>query len=201
MYQEFVDIVNFQEGIIIKKDDDEYLVQTDDGIYRAYVASSCMLRPDLYDKVLLFNGTESYIISVLRHISSDYHFSLGKDSVCDCTEGNLLIKARNISLESECDFEINSAKICQKSEDFKIESKSIREDGERILVKSDRIEIQANIFIQRLNKLLRWVKDFQNCTIGRLKYLVSGLVWLKGNDAVILAEKKVRIDGEKINLG
>lgn len=64
----------------------------------------------------------------------------------------------------------------------------------KVLRRADRVIEQAGNYYQRVGELCE-VKA------GRLRTLVSGHVWLKGQDIAVHADERVKIDGKHINLG
>ncbi len=80
--------------------------------------------------------------------------------------------------------------------------------GNRLLAKIDqgkivarRLETVADAVVQKAKNMVRHVENLNQTTAGRMKTLVRDLYHLKGRWTVVKAEKKVKINGEKIHLG
>ena len=63
------------------------------------------------------------------------------------------------------------------------------------------IDTVAERLIQKFNRKYKTVKEFEENKIGRLRYLVKGMFFIKTKNTTVLAEKTVKIDGDKISLG
>lgn len=60
---------------------------------------------------------------------------------------------------------------------------------------------KAERVIEHAENLYQRIGDLYEVKAGRLRGLVAGSLWLKGEDVTVLAKNDVRIDGEHINLG
>jgi hypothetical protein len=63
------------------------------------------------------------------------------------------------------------------------------------------IEASADRWIQRLIRSYRFVEEFEESKINRLRYLVKGMCSIKSKKTSIISEESVKIDGSKIMLG
>lgn len=59
----------------------------------------------------------------------------------------------------------------------------------------------AGRVIEQAENVYQRVSELCELKAGRLRTLVRGSVWMKGEDLTLLAQKDVRVDGERINLG
>lgn len=59
----------------------------------------------------------------------------------------------------------------------------------------------AGRVIEQAENVYQRVSELCEVKAGRLRALVRGSVWMKGEDVTLLAQKDVRVDGEHINLG
>ncbi|SDN25322.1 Protein of unknown function [Desulfonauticus submarinus] len=184
----------FEEGMVLKQESDsEFLIQTDNGIYRAYLTPGCFLVPNVYDKVILFHGSESYIVHVLSHESVEkklnipyINYSIKNDIVS--------IKCKNLEIESE-DINIRSFKKLY------LVANIIEQKGKNLFLKFEKIEFHVKELLKFLESSVEWISKFKITNAKRIKYLVSNLLWIKSKNLIMLARQKVKIDGDKINLG
>ena len=55
--------------------------------------------------------------------------------------------------------------------------------------------------VQRMRSSYRQIEDSEHVSAGRIRYIAEKSLFLKGMRASLIAEKKVKIDAERINLG
>lgn len=72
---------------------------------------------------------------------------------------------------------------------------------ERVKVTATRIETVAERAIQRFKNVYEHVDELKQQRLGRLRALVRGAIDLRGASATVIAEREVKIDGERIHLG
>lgn len=83
--------------------------------------------------------------------------------------------------------------------DLAAEDVTIR--GPRVAIHADRLEVLARSVLERFVEAYRWVKGLFDLRSGRTRQRVDGTFHLSAIRLVQRAEKDVKIDGEKINLG
>ena len=88
-------------GVVKSAANDVFIIQSSEGLVTASQAASCLLRPELDDKVLLsFIDNEIYILAVLIKANNKSKLSLKGDVVFD-TQGELSINsAKKLTLNS-----------------------------------------------------------------------------------------------------
>jgi len=72
---------------------------------------------------------------------------------------------------------------------------------ERAKVVLDRIETVARNIVGRARNVYQFVESLNQTKAGRMRTLVDGAYHLKGETVTAKAERTMKIDGEKINLG
>lgn len=71
----------------------------------------------------------------------------------------------------------------------------------QIRVHSGKFELFAETLVERLGNVYRKVKGLLQTCAGRRRTVVEGTSYEQAERAVLLADKDVKIDGEKIHLG
>ncbi len=72
---------------------------------------------------------------------------------------------------------------------------------DRAELKFQEVTRTAGRVIEQAENVFQRVGELYELKAGRLRSLVKGALWLKGEDVTMLAKNDVRIDGEHINLG
>ncbi len=79
--------------------------------------------------------------------------------------------------------------------------RGIRMTSPHVLVKADRVETVARVTFERVVNSYRWIRGVARTTADRVHTLVKGHVTLRAERIVERADKDVRIDGSRINIG
>jgi hypothetical protein len=73
--------------------------------------------------------------------------------------------------------------------------------GSEVRIEADKVETVARSVFERFVNAYRWVKETLQTRAGRTRTVVEGHSTLRAERIVEIAEKDVKIDGEKIHLG
>jgi len=63
------------------------------------------------------------------------------------------------------------------------------------------IETVCERFVARLERSYRLIRDFEETRSGRMRTIVTGLFHLAAGNANVQAEKRLKMNAEKIHLG
>jgi hypothetical protein len=139
----------------------------------------------------------------------DLRIAAPKGSIELVASGEIRAKAGgDLSLSSAAAANIVSSALHveAKESDLSLGDANARADSLRAAV--DRAELKygslvrsAERVIEQAENLYQRVSELCEVKAGRLRALVRGGVWMKGEDLTLVAQKDVRIDGEHINLG
>jgi hypothetical protein len=198
------------DGQVKIKDDNFFWVETSRGLRKAKKSVSCLLEPRIGDEVLLLsnrNGT-SYIVSVLEReqdVQSEILFE-GDVSVT-VKNGDLGFSAQKLDLKGQ-DIALDSKKLDLRSlcgtasiNDFTFLGKVFRGNINAVKIVSKTVTSITERLIRKARESYRWIENLEQVKVGRLRYLARESLYLKGKRSSLMAETKVKIDGEKIHLG
>ncbi len=73
--------------------------------------------------------------------------------------------------------------------------------GSEVRIEADKVETVARSVFERCVNGYRWVKETLQTRAGRMRTVVEGHSTLRAERIVRVAQKDVKIDGEKIHLG
>jgi hypothetical protein len=198
------------DGRVKIKDDNFFWVETSRGLRKARKSASCLLEPRIGDEVLLLSNRngKSYILSVLereRHVQSDILFE-GDVSVT-VKNGDLGFSARKLDLKGH-DIALDSKKLDLRSlwgtasiNDFTFLGRVFRGNIDAVKIVSKTVTSITGRLIRKARESYRWIENLEQVKVGRLRYLARESLYLKGKRSSLMAETKVKIDGEKIHLG
>jgi hypothetical protein len=197
-------------GRVKMKDHNFFWVETSRGLQKAGKSVSCLLEPSINDEVLLLfnhNG-KSYILSVLERdqdVQSDILFEgdvsvTVKNGDLDFSARKLDLKGHNIALDSK---KLDLRSLCGKASinDFTFLGRVFHGNIDAVTIISKMVTSITESLISKARESYRWIENLEQVKVGRLLYLARESLYLKGKRSSLMAEKKVKIDGEKINLG
>jgi hypothetical protein len=199
-------------ALVIAEQASGCLVRTDDAKLIAKRAVSCLVRPVVGDTVLLFvdSSGQAYILSILERMrNSATRLSVDNDLVIESTAESITLAAReSISLTSPGKASIHGGDVAITGHKglFQLNRVDMVSDTATVHTKSGRlyaetVETVAQTLTQRLQNCFRFVDKLDQLKAGNLMQSVRKLMSLKTQQAVILAEQDVKIDGERIHMG
>jgi hypothetical protein len=199
-------------ALVIAEQPSGCLIRTDDAQFIARRAVSCLVRPVVGDTVLVFidNKGQAYILSILERLDTGAtRLSVDNDLVIESTADSIILAAReSISLTSPGKASIHGGDVAITGRKglFQLHQVEMVTDAATVHAKSGRlfansIETVANTLTQRLQNCFRFVESLDQLKAGSLLQSVRKLMSLKTQQAVILAEQDVKIDGERIHMG
>jgi len=183
---------------------DHYIVLLAHGAFRARRAAGCLLEPEVGDMVLTAASEEGkvFILSVLtrgpnqseaRVSTPGGAITLGGDYVTLRPAKELSIAAPAFTLEAET----GQGKI----DNCMIRGGLLESRFEKIATIAGAIETVCERLVERLDRSYRRIRDFEETRIGRVRMVVEGLFQLTAKNANMKAEKRLKMDAEKIHLG
>jgi len=185
-------------GKVVAKDREFFSIVAKEEDFTATRASSCLLAPEIGDKVLLIgepNGS-LYILAVLERASSEAaRLSSGGDLVLDAGEGRITVTANEgIDLLTPQDVRISSARLEARAGDA-----SFTFGAARLIGKT--VDSVLGRMTQRLKNSMRWVEGSEQVRAGQLDYEAEGMMHLHGENTVVTAAKIVKADGKQVHIG
>lgn len=153
-----------------------FWVEIGGGLQKLQKASSCLIEPEINDKVLVFMEPDgdNYILSVLSRQSQT---------------------PSTVAFENGVSIKVNKGVFNVESPDIQLLAKNT------LKLSSRNMDTLADRWIQKVKRSYRTVEEFEESKIGRLRCLVKGMFFVKSEKTTLLSEKAVKIDGDKILLG
>ncbi len=202
--------IELLDGRVKIKDGDFFWVETFKGLHKARKSVSCLIEPLVFDEVLLssnHNGN-TYILAVLereRDVQSDIIFE-GDVSV-KVKNGDLGFVAEKIDLKGNDidlvskDLDIRSLRGKASISDFTFLGRVFRGNINAVSIISKTMSSITERLTQKARQSYRWIEGLDKTEAGRLLFSAKESLLMKGKRSSLIAEKKVKIDAEKIHLG
>lgn len=184
--------------------DDHYVVLLAHGLSKAQRAAGCLLEPEAGDEVLTVASAAGsvFILSVLTRSRSQAEamisapgaaMTLGGDCVRIRTGKELSISTPELSLES------GTGQV--KLDVCTIRGGLLENRFEKITTIAKAVETVCERLVERIDRSYRRIRDFEETRVGRVRMVVEGLFQLAAKNAHMKAEKRLKMDAEKIHLG
>ncbi len=164
-----------------------FRVQIDGGRkLRARLSAGCFLEPGRGDLVLLvLAGEEDYfIIQVLERAAGTE-----AEATLRLPEASRLTAGRS------------GGRLTLEAAEVNLRGGIFRQAFKKITLAAELMEAKAGMLREVFNRRHEDVGEVKDSRIGRLRCLVGGLFSLRGETVDLKAEKRMKIDGKKIDVG
>jgi hypothetical protein len=201
-------------GTVIGEGEGGFVVRSAYGEYSARLAVSCLVRPDVTDRVLLSVDAagDCFILSVLSKGKSS---SPNTELTCDgplclrvrrgslsllADEGVVMATPRGIDMTSDT-LHIQTKRADVTCEHLSVLGRFFHSRIREMKIVSGRVETIVNRLTERLTDAFRFVKDHEEIQTGSTRYLVETNLTMHAKNTMQVAEEMVTINAEQINLG
>jgi hypothetical protein len=199
-------------GTALDCDDSTLMVRTDQGIFPAKRALSCLVEPEAGDRVLLAGMTagDLFVIAVLeRPGDKAIAIPLNGDCSLNVSRGRLNIAAeKGLNLVTSKEMSLDAADLSLRAHQSRVFIDKLSYFGSRISAYSDKIRF-VGVFLdsviervaQRFKRSYRMVDEIDHVRSNEIDYRADKNLSLRGQNALIDADELVRLEGEQIHLG
>lgn len=187
-----------------------YWVETPSGIHPSKRAASCLIEPRVSDLVLVYEGDEGawYVLAVLEKgegVPSSILFEEGlslkvKKGVLDVQAEGIHLAGKEITLSSES-LQVDSLRGKARILDFSFLGRALSTHIQKVRWVAGTWDCVVDRLTQRAKRSYRWIQDFDQTKAGRVTCLVKDTLFMKGKRSCFMAEKRIKMDAEKIHLG
>jgi hypothetical protein len=180
-----------------------YFVADSNSLARADRAASCLLEPQQGDYVLVSETCfrACYILTVLeRQCSKPATVSVEGNLILESQDGNLSLNGgQSLNLVTP-EIRIQASKGRIRFRDFTFSGTVVTTWAKQLRAVYATVETRADRAVERVNRLYRRIRD-EDSRFDRLSCRVKGRFGLRARDASLDAEKRMRLNGDKIELG
>ena len=199
-------------GVVRQVRDASITVRTASGDYRARRSVSCLVAPEPDDRVLvasLPNG-ECYVLAVLeRGEDAGGELVWDGDLNLRVVRGRLSIAARDgVDIASEKQVAVSAGRFALNALDTSVAFERLTVVGRYLQAELGRIKAVAQTLdtvlerlSQRVKHSYRTVQECDHVRAERVDYVARGTMSLHAEDALVTAERLVKLDGEQIHVG
>jgi hypothetical protein len=196
-------------GVVKSAANDVFIVQSSEGLVTASQAASCLLRPELDDKVLLsFIDNEIYVLAVLIKDNNKSKLSFKGDVVFD-TQGELSINSvKKLTLNSSEKISQSAPGISALSSEHTIHADTFSANCTNMSLHSEQVQAQVKELhgmfervYQKADQVIRWVETIETLNIGNWVQNVKHTLNSRAQNQIITAKSDVKVDAQRIHMG
>jgi hypothetical protein len=202
----------YQQYGVVTHVGDKVTVQTDFAKYQACCAPSCLLQPEVGDKVLLVTDTEGadYVLAVLVRASvANAKINLPANSEMQTMGGTLKIAGRDgLDLQSARQVSVQAAQVRVDALHGDVTIHRLSMVGEAWKSCIDTVKTVGRSFDSvlerchaRVGRSYRRVEELDQVKAGQIDYQADTSLQLHGKYALVTADELVKMDAEQIHLG
>jgi hypothetical protein len=217
MYQEAAQLK--LESLLIQADStvlgrtpDGFIVSTNDSIFTARHALSCLVEPAVGDRVLVVGDPANalFIIAVLeRPGNAPISIVTSRDIAVGVSNGSFTIAAaQGVNLVSAEDMTLASSELKISAPRASIFFENLTYIGSAVFAEIEKMKLVGRFFhsmidsiSQKVKRSYRVVEDIDHVRSSQIDYRASKNMSLRGQNALINAAELVKIDGDQIHLG
>lgn len=196
-------------GHVKKEVKDVFIVQSESGVFPAKHAASCLLQPEVDDKVLLsMTDGELYILAILEKSSQKSKLKFKGDVCLESDAGLSLSSAKALQLTSLQSVSQIAPEINTLSKKHTLTTEQLSAHSQKMTVKSE--QVQAHVkelhgmferVYQKADQVIRWVETIETLNIGNWVQNIKGTLNSRAKNQVITAKGDIKVDAERIHMG
>ncbi len=199
-------------GTILRKEDGRFILKNKKGLFTAIPAFSCMVQPEISDRVLFSRDDENqyYVLSILERKSMEKSkLQFPGEVQIEAGKGQISMVAENgINMISNQNIDMISPTFMVTAGQGDIHIDRITAIGDQFTGKIKFVKLLADTFdtiadriSQRVKNYFRIVEELDQLNAGELMHRVRKTLSIQSLHAMITAKKDVKIDGERIHMG
>jgi len=156
-------------------------------------AAACLLDPEPGDTVLVYSGgREAWVLSVLEKSGEASRLSFPGDV-------SLTSPGRTAIAGKELDMAAVSGSL--RFVDVSVASRSLRMSLDKAVCLARTVESTVGDLVERLGRSFRQVSGIDTLHAGAVRQFIKDRFYQRSANCAILAEEKVKVDADKIELG
>ncbi|APR77369.1 Hypothetical protein A7982_02716 [Minicystis rosea] len=199
-----------EAGCVERIADDMIEVQLAGGMCRARRAKSCLVAPELGDRVLCaIAADDAYVLAVLAGreaaptlLAADGDLQIrargGRVSVSG-SEGVALV-GNEVSVNAG-EVNVHAPKGSVAIDELGFFGRVIQAQVAKVTLAAKEIDSVAERLSQRVKRVFRFVEEIDQTRAGTIDMRAQNLVGIRGENAVISARVLAKVDGEQIHIG
>ncbi|MBI4705203.1 MAG: DUF3540 domain-containing protein [Deltaproteobacteria bacterium] len=186
-------------------------VRAERGLFDARRAPSCLVQPEPADRVLLceVHAAGCYVLAVLeREGQGVTQLGVDGDLEIRVPDGRLGVAAQQgVELISGRELAVVAGRLNIDVGEGDLAVGKLSYFGQLVLAEADKVKLVCasleavlDRWVQRVKRSYRFVQESDQLRAGSIDHVAEGTVRLHGENALLTAEKLVKIDAEQIHI-
>jgi hypothetical protein len=198
------------EARVVRREAGRLVVRTARGEVSAARAASCLVDPAPDDVVLLaVADARAYVLAVLEHASEGTECRVEGDLRLRVEGGRFTVVAdEGVELVTPKTLTLLAAELGARAAVGEVWFDRLAYAGARVTAEVERVKATVGTldqsldrWSQRVKRAFRRVEELDHLRAGQIDYVAQEMLRVHGENAVVTAEKLVKLDGEQIHLG
>ncbi|MGH8371422.1 MAG: DUF3540 domain-containing protein [Gammaproteobacteria bacterium] len=205
-------VLGMETGIVSRQEADAWIVKIAWREICAAQAVSCLVEPQVGDKVVLYSDQDaSFILHILSRPdeTATRTITLGKGATLATAAGEISIMAgKGINAVTPGHVNLMSSQLMITSREadstvshWRSHSEIAEIESASFKLKTVSFEMRADRLLQRIKNCFRWIEELDQLKAGQLFYDIKNVLTMRGKHSVIMAEEELKLDGERIHMG
>jgi hypothetical protein len=174
-------------------EDFEVLADSSGRYLRAKRAAACLLAPEAGDVALFYEGPRgAFILSVLEKAGEASTLSFSGD-VRLVSGGKAAISGREV--------DVSGVSGTVRFVDLSVTSKGLKLSLDKTVCLARTVESTLGNVVQRMKYCFRQVSEVETLKAGSVRQFIADRFYQRSRNTAILADERVKVDGDKIELG
>lgn len=192
-----------------------YRVTVDDVELSCARAASCLLEPNLGDRVLVARqGAEAYLMSVLTRTQAVAVLSVptpGQEAgdLSVRAKGQLsMVGGKQAAIVSGGEVSVEAPRLAVRALETSFFSRTLKHVGQLVQAEVEKLQLTARSLDtkvervrERVQRAYRNVEEIDQLRAGQVDYVVEGNLRVHADNTVVTADKLVKMNGQQVHLG
>jgi len=200
-----------ETGRVERIADDVLEVRLASGTCRARRAKSCLVAPEVGDKVLCaIDADGAYALAVLEgRAAAPTKVSVDGDLQIQSRGGRVTVGAgQGIALVSSSDVSVAAREVNVRApkgsvaiDELGVFGRLVQAQVAKVTLAAQEVDTIAERLSQRVKRAFRFVEDIDQTRAGTVDMRAEKMIGIRGENAVLSARVLAKVDGEQIHIG
>ncbi|MFN7131888.1 MAG: DUF3540 domain-containing protein [Myxococcales bacterium] len=200
-----------EAGRVERVADDVLHVRLGGGTYRARRAKSCLVAPEIGDKVLcVVDGDGTFALAVLEGrneaptqiaVEGDLQIRSRRGRVAvGAPQGVALVSSSEVSVAAG-EVNVRAPKGSVAIDELGFFGRLVQAQVAKVTLAAQELDTIAERLSQRVKRAFRFVEDIDQTRAGTVDMRAQKMIGIRGENAVLSARVLAKVDGEQIHIG
>lgn len=202
---------SLQEAQVIGGGRDNWMIQAEQGVFKARKAVSCLVNPEIGDTVLCANlssGASSILAILERKQSQTTQLKFDGDVDISASQSIRMIAGQRLDAFSADKMNLDASKLTIRStlasvifDKLGVTGNEARHTVSKVEVLAKTLETVSETSRQVMQHSFRLVSALDSVSAGEVLQKIKSRFTVQSRQASVLAEEDARVNGKRVHLG